>query len=237
MSLVLDLLILILFAANVYAGWKNGFIRTVLRTCSTLISLIVSYLFSPMLSDFLCEKFLNETVTKRVGEGLHRLMTSGNEAIDIHKLFEDTPQAFIDLLNGFGIELQELQTKFADAIQAGSETLLEDVTAYIAEPIVHMISVAVAFLILFVVCNLALHLACFFLDTVCHLPMLKQMNELLGLLLGVLTGLLMAWGISTVLAELMPALSRLYPNVVSESVIENTFFVRLFAEIRGLSGI
>jgi len=231
MSLILDLVILLLFAANVYAGWRNGLIRTVLHTCSTLVSLVVSYLFSPALSEYLRATFLTESVTDRISSGLRALMEAGSETIDMATLFRDAPEAFTELHSGFGIRLEDLEAQFADAIAAGSDSLLDDVTAYIAGPITEMLSMALAFLILFAVSVTVLHLACLCLDTVCRLPILKQMNALLGLLLGILTGLLMAWGLSAVLAELMPALARLYPEAVSETVIENTFFIKLLAEI------
>lgn len=231
MSLIFDLLILLLFAANVYAGWKNGFIRTVLHTCSTIAAILVANFFSPTLAEYLRSTFLGESVTNRVSEGLAALMEAGNETIDIHQLFSDAPEAFVKLLEGFGIELSVLEAQFADAIESGSETLLTDVIDYIAGPIADMIAAGLAFLILFAGCTILLHIACFFLDTLCRLPVLKQMNTALGLILGIATGFLMAWGLSAVLGAVMPAVSQLYPDVISETVIENTFLVKTLAEL------
>lgn len=229
MPLLLDLIILIIFAVNIYGGWKNGLIRTVLHTCSTLISLILSYLFTPPFAEYLRTAFFDDTIKNQVSSALNALMKAGNETIDIHKLFEDAPAAFRELLSGFGIELDVLEEQFANAIATGSNTLQQDVVEYIATPITNMISTALAFLILFAVCVLGLHIASFCLDTIARLPVLRQINKTLGIALGVLTGFLMAWGVSAVFAELMPALAKLYPEVISETLIEDTILVKILA--------
>ncbi len=231
MSLILDLIILLLFVLNVYTGYKHGLIRTVLNTCSTLVSLVVAYFVSPMLGEYIATSFLKGPIENTITEDISALMHAGSEKIDLPTLFKDAPQAFINLLEGFGVDLQELQVKFESAIEAGSEDLLPEVVAYIAGPIASMAATAIAFLAIFVACVILLRIACAVLDTVCMLPVLKQINQFLGLALGALTGFLIVWGISAAMAQLLPALSHLYPEVISESTVENTVLVKILATL------
>ncbi len=231
MSLILDVIVLLLFAANVYAGYKNGLIRTVLHTCSTLISLVVAYLFSPTLSEYLSTAFISDRVETEISKVMTAFMQNGNETADLQTLFRDAPEVVQEFLSKFGVKLSEVEGQFADAIAGGSQTLQQDLVAFLSGPIVQMISMAAAFFAIFIGSVILLHVACFCLDSVFRLPGLHQINALLGLTLGVVTGLLMAWGVSAAFAALLPALSRLYPDLIRSNIIENTFFVKLLSEL------
>lgn len=243
MSFFLDLVIILIFALMVFIGYKNGFIKSILNTFSTLISLGIAFVFSKYVSAYFMEHFFRSKVTEKVTAAFDGLMKTGNGNLKMDQLFEESPEAFRKIISSLGVNFDSLKDKFSGAISSGSASLKEDVVDYIASPIAQVISDVLAFLLLFIVSLIILSIACSLLDLVCKLPVLKQLNSFLGILFGIVTGFLTVWAISTGLSYLLPVLSRLYPEQIRANVIDNTLIVKALADtnllklITGVTGL
>lgn len=233
MSLLFDFFVIAVFAISLFLGIKRGFIRSVMGIAVLVVAVFGSMHFSDRLATHLKERYVEEAVSNQVSDAMSSLM-SGVESLDLDKLFEEKPQAFMDILDRFDVDFEELK-QYYDGNAAKTEDPLRHLAAHIAEPLADTLSKAAAFAILFLGILVLLSLALLILDLVFKLPFLNGANKLLGAIFGAVMGLAFAWGISTVLCALLPHLSMLSDGALSSTVIEDTIVVRFLASIDILS--
>ena len=230
MSLLLDVVILLLVGVSIFIGIKRGFIRSIMGIVVVIAAIIGSIHFSPALSSVLHDGFIEKSVTEQV-QGAIESLTSDVEAIDIHKLFEEKPQAFTDILETFDIKIEDVEAFFEQQKDNASATLEKDVAGYIAAPLAKTLSNAAAFCILFVGITVVLGVALWLLALVVKLPILNTANKLLGAAFGAVLGLVLAWGFSVGFNALLPQLSVISEVSIPETVVENTILLKYLGEV------
>ncbi len=223
MSLLLDIIVIAVFGLCLYTGIKKGFIRSIMGIAVLVVAIVGSIKLTPPLAAYLNENYVEEAVTEQVVGALDGLI-GDVESIELSNLFAEKPQAFIDILERFGIDYEDLKHYFEIDLQgkAGSE---EEIAEYIAKPLSSTVSKAAAFALLFLGLMIVLTVALLLVDLFVKLPLLNGANKLLGGIFGAILGLALAWGISNVMCALLPHLAVLYDSV-SETVIENTYLVK-----------
>ncbi|MBQ4064800.1 MAG: CvpA family protein [Clostridia bacterium] len=223
MSLLLDIFVIAVFAICLYSGIKKGFIRSIMGIAILVVAIVGSIKLTPPLADHLNERYLETVVTDQVIGALDGLI-GDVEGIQISNLFAERPQAFVDILERFGVDFDDVKQYFEINLQgkAGSE---KEVAEYIAKPLSLAVSKAVAFTILFIGLMIVLTVILMLVDLFVKLPILNGANKVLGGIFGTILGLALAWGVSNVMCALLPHLAVLYDNV-SETMIENTYLVK-----------
>ena len=232
MSLLLDVLVIAVFACCLISGIKRGFIRSIMGMLALVVAVIGAIKLTPPMANYLNERYIDKVVTEKVGASLDSLI-SGVDSVDLTKLFEDKPQAFTDILERFGVNFEELKSYYENDLRDESSAE-EGVSSYIAEPLSKGLSRAAAFAIIFVGFWLILTVVLMILDLVVKLPILNGANHFLGAVFGAAMGCAFAWGLSAVFCALMPHLAMIYDGVVPTSVIENTFIVKFLGELNVL---
>jgi uncharacterized membrane protein required for colicin V production len=235
MSLLLDILVIAVFAFSLYTGIKKGFIRSIMGIVVAVLAVIGAVKMSPPMANYLHDKYIDKLVAEQVAGSLDELIADV-ESIDLKKLFEDKPQAFTDILDTFGVDFDELKSYYEKDL-GGRDDSEEAVSQYIAEPLAMTLSRAAAFAILFFGILLILTVAVLLIDLVVKLPILNGANKFLGAVFGAAMGLATAWGLSMVFCALMPHLAVIYEGVVPTSVIENTVVVKFLGSLDILSHI
>jgi hypothetical protein len=59
-----------------------------------------------------------------------------------------------------------------------------------------------------------------------NVPKINKVDKLLGGVLGALSGIMLAWGISVAICELMPHMAVIFDGAISESVVDNSVIVK-----------
>lgn len=223
MSLLLDILVIAVFAFSVYSGIKKGFIRSVMGIVVVVLAILGSAKLTPPLAAYLHDNYIDNTVTNRVEKSLGSLI-SGVESLDLDKLFDEQPQAFLEMLDRYGADFDELKAYYEKDLE-GSETADEAIADRIAAPLSETISRASAFALLFIGLMLVLSLLAFLINLLVKLPILNGANRFLGAVFGLVMGFGLAWGLSVAFRELLPHLSKVYDGV-SPTIIENTVVIK-----------
>ena len=233
MSLLLDILVIAIVAISIFLGIKRGFIRSVMGIVVLVAAILGSVYFSPTLGNHLNERYVGDAVSDHVRSALDSLV-SGVESLDIDDLFEDRPQAFVDVLNRFGVDFDDLKS-FYEEKAAATDDAVGSIAEHIASPIAATISKGAAFAILFVGIYLGLSIILLIVDLIFKIPMLEGANRLLGAIFGAALGLAIAWGVSTAFCSLLPHLSVISENAIPANVIEDTIVVRFLGSLDILS--
>lgn len=170
-SVILDVLLLAIFAACVSLGWKRGLFRTLAELVSWLAALLgaaaAANAFTPVVMERL-RPVLEGQVSAAIGDYLQSLVDeTGYEGL-------------------FGGLLESLT-------QGGAVDGMADAAVEIlSEAVLRNLAYALLFLVSFVAIALLLKLAVGLVDRVLKLPLLRQVNAAGGILAGALKGLLLA---------------------------------------------
>lgn len=187
MNFVFDILLLALFVLFIILGYKRGFIKTV----SGLVALVVAVLLASSLSGPIANAVYTDTVHPAVLTALEEEISTevlpSEEKLDA--AIENLPgwvsalMAVGDVDDGAAI-LDKVNTEEMGATAAA--TITDVVITPIVLPLMQMLCSVLLFLVAYIVVSLLLGL----LDLVAKLPILKQLNKILGLIAGVATGAL-----------------------------------------------
>ena len=152
-----DLILICFIALFAFTGMKRGFIKTIVGLASTLISLALTLLAYPVVSDLLHKLGVGEAITEIIIG-----VISKNEQVNL----------------GLGI-----MEKTAEA----SSVVVVNVISFIA------VIIFAKFILTLLIKSL---------NIITKLPVIKQANALLGMVMGVLSGILISYTLIGVLAAL-----------------------------------
>ncbi|MDD4124765.1 MAG: CvpA family protein [Eubacteriales bacterium] len=218
MSAVLDIAIAVIIGLSVFFGARNGFVKTAISIGSVIIAIIVVVIFAPKLQGVFLESSAADSVREEINEKLANMVSSSDENYDPDEVKERSE--FKKLLEIVGIDSDEFEAKWDSWKQNQTDELRDDMVNYISEPLVKAIAMLLAFIILFFGSIIVLKLVAILLDKICVLPVLKQANTLLGILLGVILALvkvsIFVYIVNLLLpyfqAKDLPLLSRIDPS-------------------------
>lgn len=184
MSLALDGIVLaVILGCGLYA-WQKGFIQAALGFLPMLTALIGTKYLSPFISRFLrgTPMFgsLAETISE--GMGLEKLISEGamqtqTEIIEGMQLPAFLRDALLENNNPVIYQLLDV------------EKLQDYIAGFLANTCINILSVVLAFVLIYVVMALILHA----LNLFSQLPVLNFFNHFAGFLVGALKGLLFVW--------------------------------------------
>lgn len=187
MSAVLDIAIAVIIGLSVFFGAKNGFVKTAISAGSIIIAVVVVIVFAPKLQGVFLQSSAADSVRNEIGERIAKILPAAEGEYDPEEVKEQSE--FKSLLSIVGIDTDEFEAKFQTWKTNQTDELREDLVRYVSEPLVKAIATLLSFIILFFGSLLALKVVSILLDKVCVLPVLKQANSFLGILLGIVLAL------------------------------------------------
>jgi uncharacterized membrane protein required for colicin V production len=230
MSLAIDAIILLGVIIIIWCAAVRGFFRSVMSLAGGIASFFAAYAYSPMLAEYIKEKFLLKGITDSI-EGTLRSLADPQKTgeFNLDKLAIDTPKALSDILERYNIEPEAFIPKFSGLTSCGSD-VVRGFAEDIATPAANIISSVVAFIALFFGVWLILWIITGLLDLIFKLPMLKRANSVLGILFGAVESVFFASVAATALSALVSALGSIDPNLFGESAVEQTIICKFIVE-------
>jgi len=206
MSILVDLTIIGLIALCTFVGYKRGLIKASIRLLSFFIAIVVALLLYRPVSGFI----INHT---NIGDNIQsRIVTN--------ILPEGaSPDA----------EVQEVD----DSVTR----IIGEIATPTANTVANALTIQIieigTLLVIFWLVRFGLRFATFLTDLVAQLPILKQFNEIGGLIYGFVQGFLLIFTILAVLLILAPVLENTITTAVSNSILgsflyNNNLLVSLF---------
>lgn len=210
-----DLIILLVIAVAALLGCKRGFIRTSFRMLSFVIAIIISLIFYKPVAGYIKE---NTKVSEWIIQAIVREETNQDENTEYvseeESEKENNDEAVIDE-NESDIKKSEDKYEISKEMENTLQNLPQNIKEYIgvnetinqakdqlalkiADAIINVMSLICIYLI----AKLVLMFGCFILDGIMQIPVLKQINEILGLILGIILGIIQVYTILAVITFL-----------------------------------
>ncbi len=186
MDIVLIVVLLILSGFALH-GYLRGLVRVLFSLAAVFIAIGFATALEPYTAQFLkTQTPLYDTVKENCTEYLQSILED-----EVQHRVEEHEEVPI-----LGMELpEEIQQLFGGNATEQSSSLIEDTGIYdkagdfVADQVVHRLAWVLAFTVILILLAVAVH----FLDVLAKLPVLRNINRIGGLAVGLLEGLVVVW--------------------------------------------
>ena len=200
MEIIIDLVIVAILLVNIIIGYKKGLINVIFSICAFLIAIIATLILYKPVSNIIMDK------------------TNIDEKIK-QMIVDDTKKAPEEKENKNNTEIQNYIENY---IQNAADEAKSQATETIADAIAIKGVQVITGIILFVAIRIVLIALKFITQEIANLPIIKQFNELGGLIYGIANGLIIIYIILTI-AFFVISMGQ---NVDLETTINKTFITK-----------
>ncbi len=176
MGILLDILLIAILLISIVLGYKKGLINVAFNLCAFIIALIITLVLYKPITNFVIDntEFDEKIESVIIEKGLSNDEKNTTEDGTLNKYIEEYVMKSVD------------NTK--NEIVKSTATIIAEKTIGI-----------VVMIALFIVIRILLIFAKAIINGIANLPIIKQFNELGGLLYGILRGLVIVYGILTIM--------------------------------------
>jgi len=221
---VLDLIVIAIMLLCVLGGVWRGFIRTVLGFANFLVAFFITSLIYPHVGRFL----------RGAGGFFESLQTSISRMLNIEGIIgERAGAAYYQIIGELPLPAPMRDTliySYPDALihdALGAAGISDYISGFLAGIVINIISFVATFILILIALNILSRA----LNLVAKLPVINQLNKLLGGLLGAVWGLLITWLVLAVAVVYFAANSD--ANMVA--TLENSALARPLQDINPIT--
>lgn len=189
--MIADIIIISIVVIFAIIGFSRGIAKTLLNFAGLILSAICAFYLSKALAQFIYDTFLQQTIIANIEQ---MILDKGTEYALTNSL-DAVPQwisAVISFTVGlFGITFNEYEQNMVvvNNITGSIANSIEGALSSVIVTVLTVILVIVLFIILFLIVKRLIKL----INRVFRIPVIKQLNQLLGLLLGAGEGIVFVW--------------------------------------------
>ncbi len=202
MSLIVDGVLLLIAAVVIGIHVKRGAVRSLFGLLSVVVAGIAAYLFGPTVGTVLFAPLLGGA-EETMQELLLSVLSSAEGSVDMDTLFGQLPPAFR--------AVEDTVRAGLGSVAAVTAENVPQIAAQMAAPVVTSVSRTLGSVAVFAAVSIVMFVLKRVLFPVMRLPILKQADKLVGLLLGILIAFVYVWVLCLVARALVDF--RLLRNV------------------------
>lgn len=215
LSVIIDLILILIFAVFIINGRKKGFVNAVLTLAAAALSIIAAYEFALPVAEWANEAFIKNAAVNSFSDIISANIGSGTQTV-----LEAIPPYISEAAQAGGISISEIVSNLGSSIDAMQAA--EQIYGAIYNVIVLPVLTVVAFLIIYAIISFILSFAVKAISKVFKLPILNGLNKNLGGLLGAVKGAVAVAILSVVLVTFKVFLQpETFVAAIDESIIPN----------------
>lgn len=215
-AVILDVALIVLVVLTMFRYKKRGFIAGIIDLVGNLVSLCFAWVFSGKVSPAVFDNFFKSGLITKTANTIQR-----QGGVNLDSILQDLsgflPQSFIDEI------VSSAQGLFDSNAPDVAQSIVENV---IAPLIVPVITVAV-FFVTYAVCKLLVTFLVAMLENVNRIPLVGGVNQLLGLVTGLIAGVINAILVLCLLWAVIAITGNNLP-VLNEAALSGSYFFGLF---------
>lgn len=198
MSIILDIILVAIFAAYVFFAAKKGFVRTLLELVAVVAAIFLSFQISPVISQTVYDGFVEKEIVATLEEQISENVDALSVTEKANAVLDSIPDFAVSLAASAGVEISTIKEQISSQ-KIDSQNLAQSLVDKIAEPIVVGALTIIIFILLAVVLMIALKFVAKLVSKLFDIPLVKSVNRSLGGVLGAIKGVLVVIVICTAL--------------------------------------
>lgn len=203
MGIVIDIVVIAILVLNIIIGYKKGLINVVFNILAFFIAIIITFILYKPVSNFIINNTeIDDKIKQTIIENIKKEDNSDNEKTESSNI---------------------IQKYVEDSIKNAEEDAKEKTIELVANTISIRGVEILTGILLFIVTRLILIVLGFITKFVANLPLIKQFNEIGGVLYGLFKGLLIIYIILTIMFFVVSINQK---GIISKT-IENSYITRI----------
>jgi uncharacterized membrane protein required for colicin V production len=201
-------------------GLKNGFLYSVFRLFSYILSVVFAIKFYPILSSMLLKTVIYTNIKTAIVKGIVK-----QQSVSVSTGKGESAQAFIDKLKLPDFIKDSIIENVTKKDIFGVQKILDAIGSEIATLVINILSV----ILIYVIIRFVLVFARVIIKTIAKLPVFKQLDKTGGLVLGAIEGIFVVYILCAVLIlfSAFPKFSATIDNI-EDSQFANYFYQNNF---------
>jgi uncharacterized membrane protein required for colicin V production len=220
----MDIVIILIVALFGFIGYKIGFVKTAINMFSFVVAVGLALLFYKPLAVILTEQTsIDDWVIEKVVD--YKYKNEEVKQIEVESSEEIEEDTIIDSLS------KQLPKTILEGVDI--EKTKRDIKLEIAQKVSEAIMKVLSLVIIFLVVKVTLFIASIVLNGIMQIPVLKQLNETLGLVFGLIMGvaeLYIAFAIITFVAsitDLSFVVDPIKSSLIASFMFDNNIILKL----------
>lgn len=218
MGIVVDLIIILILGLCIFNGYKKGLAKSLLKLLTSLIAIIIAIVLYKPFVNFVIER---TTIDDNIKFSLEKIINQNTDHENEDLVNEESgiPKPIADYLN--------------NNIKQSAETQKEAAISETSKAAAELIINAACVVIIYIIAKILLKIITLFIDIFASLPVIKQFNELGGIIYGIIEGIVILLIIVTLISVITPLIGNYeIPNMILDSHIgkflyNNNIFLNL----------
>ncbi len=198
MSLVLDIILVAIFAVFVLSAAKKGFVKTLLELVASILAIVLAYQFSPLVAQGAYDAVVKENLITTIEEQIDEKFDASTASKKAEVTLDAIPEFMVSIAESAGVDFNDIKSKISSE-KFSSENIATELVEKVAEPIVIGALTALSFMILAIILLLVLKFLANLISKLFNIPIIGTANKLLGALLGACKGVVVLVFLCTVL--------------------------------------
>lgn len=201
MNLTLDIITLCIFLLFVLVGVRRGFVRSAAHFIGSVIASFLASALGGAVAQWVFDALFRKALTEKIDQTIVSL-GAVDTAAAFEKVISDLPDFIVRALQDAGITVSSIEDKLA----AQSGQAAELITDSLSPLFVSFLKV-LAVIVLFLLFMVAVRFLADMVAGVFRLPLLKQLNGILGGAFGFLLALVSVWIVISAVQVFTPMLA------------------------------
>ena len=193
MAFLLDGLVIIIFLLSIYLGYKRGFVKTVIRVVGCFLALLIASSLSQPLAESIFDVFMAEKIESTVSQ---QIQFTDEQSVEksLDSVLGDLPSPVTNALSQYNMGTpQQITSKLSGSLNTTTENITKSIVQNVIRPVAVSLLRILCFIILFVLLMILVAIAGKVISTAFRLPVLRQVNGVLGAVAGVVEGVIMVF--------------------------------------------
>ena len=209
MGIVVDIVALLIIVVYALIGFFKGFTEFVFQVIAIIIAVAVVFFAYKPVSEVVMETQIDEKIYATVYDNLSK--TSIAEGNEIKEEETNMSSGIVKTINGY--------------VNEAKESAEQNVAEFVSGKIAVIVVYAMTAIALFVVIYLILFMIRIVLDIIGKMPILREGNQVLGLVIGVVKGLLAVYLLLALASGLSPILRLVgVTKAIEESMVASILY-------------
>ena len=227
MQYAFDGIILLVVVMFTVIGVKKGFVKSIAEFLGAVISAIAASWVGGIISTAVYDSFFRQGVYDKI----QAAATSTEAGGTAEKILNSMPEMIVKFLEMNGITAESIRTT-VDTAGASAAKAVTDAVSPVFIGIIKVFAVIVLFLLFMIIISAVARL----ISGICRLPVLRQVNGLLGGIFGLMLGTIVVWIVVGAIQFFVPMMSQdIQKNV--DTTVNNSYIAKVVANLNPIKWI
>lgn len=225
MNQFIDIATVIIIVSIVWSCAVKGFVRSFIELIGYVASLIVAWIFSVSLGNWIYENMLKTVLYNAVSSYVGTLTGAAQ-------------QSFSKMLSDYHLDANMInQAGVLGAAKSGNGAVNNAIMSGIVAPLGGIISRGIAFIVIFLICLTIVGIIAHAGDIINKLPVIHGINMLGGAAIGIVKAVLVLFVLCTIIVVLLPVFAMQKDPLFTNTTLNNTYVFKYFYQANPVKDI